>query len=373
MYKSKLFTRLASQTLLGVFIALGFFVFGSTAGAIGQLTEPIVVENALRGYEFEEILTVLNTDYTDTDVSFSTEGDIEGWASFYDPSDKETEIESVLIPARDNKEIIARFKVPDDAPNGEYAGLVNAQIDPGDDATSSEKTAKLIQQISRQVTITVTDQEEINVDVSIIPEEYEIPSGEPFQVKIIYDNWGNVIVKPQVGIKLVQKIDDKEIVYYNVIYPYPENLAGAKPLEPRELPIFSIPISEDIEKGRVRAQFTFTINGEEIYSDTIAFTTGLVKPGENEKRGGEKELATLDMLYLLFGGLFVIMFVIVMGIIWFKKGKGKTGKTGNKGTGNGKNGVRKTNGNGKRVISKTGKTSNNGKKAINNKGKNGKK
>ena len=309
------------RTLLGALIVLGFFIFGILAQAIGQLTEPIVVKNAIRGYEFDETLTVINTDYTEQAVHFNTEGDIEGWATFYDPDEPATATDIILIPARTTKEVTAHFKVPDDAANGEYAGLVNVEIQPDENSVSSDTSVNLRQSIGRQVDITVTDQEDINLDVSIIPIEYSIPAGEPLDVKIVYYNRGNVVVKPDVEIRVYQKINDEEVVYYHVIHPYPDNMDGARPQAEQEIPVISIPVSPDVKAGNALAEFTFHVNNEEVYNETIKFSTGITAGTDSAGDSQAKPASRLGAVYLAIIALFVILAITAVIMLRNKKGK----------------------------------------------------
>ena len=123
------------------------------------------------------------------------------------------------------------------------------------------------QRIDREVTITVTDQEEINFTADFIPLSYNVKLGEPFKFKVRYDNKGNVMIKPAVQVRISQN----EKTFYNAIIPYPDDLEGVKPLKSKEIPEIEVPVSSEVTLGRVRATFNILYNNETVKEHTLTF------------------------------------------------------------------------------------------------------
>lgn len=242
--------------------------------ALGQMTEPIIITNALRGNEYQELLIVVNTDNTVANISFSTEGKVAGWAKFYLPNDLKNPIESVEIDAKQNKNIVAIFIVPADTPNGEYSGLVSAIKEPEAISAEEGSSSDVAQKIDREVSITVGGKEQIGLQVSVIPKSYDLKKGESLDIRFIFDNLGNVSLRPQIDLKI--KKDDK--VVYNAIYPYPESEPAVRPNAQYEIPAIAVPTT-GLENGQYRAEVDFLYNNQVIFENNFRFfigTTGIV-------------------------------------------------------------------------------------------------
>ena len=251
--------------ILGLFLIVPVVVL-----AIGQTTDPIVIENALRGGEFQKTMIVLNNDGEKVEVKFSASGQIAGWTKFYLPGDLKNSIQEFSLEKDAQANIVVVFSVPSDAANGDYSGFVGAgkKIGPAQE-NKNESSVSVEQRIDRAVKIKVTDQETVNLLVSVIPETYDVKSGENLSVRFIYDNQSNVALKPQIQFRI--KKDDK--VVYNAIFPYPDGEDSVRPLAQHEIPAVKIPTTE-LADGRYIAEMEFLHNGQSIATQDFKFTIG---------------------------------------------------------------------------------------------------
>ncbi|MDP3900575.1 MAG: hypothetical protein Q8Q23_05880 [bacterium] len=239
--------------------------------AIGQTTEPIVITNALRGESFRDTLIIVNTEQSASNIAVEAEGDIAPWAFFYLPQDEDkgddfrATTTQLTLAAGERANVNVVFNIPADTPNGEYTGYVSAKKLAPEQAESDESGTSVSQRIDREVTIVVSDEEDIKLDVSVIPKSYDISKGEALSVRFIYDNTGNVSLKPE--IKLTLKTEEKTL--YSLSFPYPENESAVIPHSLHEIPAIELPTAS-LENGRyyVTAEFlrdNTTISEKEFY------------------------------------------------------------------------------------------------------------
>ncbi len=207
-------------TIWLVLLMFGVLISPNYSFALGQMTEPIVISNALRGESIQQELIAVNSDKTELKVNFSAEGPIKDWTKFYLPDDLDTSLDSFTLPANGNLRIVSIIDVPDDIENGEYVGSFGVSNMPDTDLKEDESGSSVTQRIDRKITIIVSDQEDVNIEkTSVIPNKFDLVRDEALSIRVIYDNQGNIRLKPQVRIKI--KKDDKNV--HDIIYPYPED------------------------------------------------------------------------------------------------------------------------------------------------------
>ena len=250
--------------LILIFILGLVFFANQSVLAIAQRTEPIIIEDALRGQETFDTVSVFNSENEEVLFGLRAEGEIKDWMTFYkiDDSDLENPIDQVLVSAKSTVKAKVRFIVPDDTPNGEYSGEIVVMTMPQEKEETEGVSTSVRLRIGRQVAISVTDQENIEFDAAIIPEEYEIIKGEPLKVKVIYSNLGNVLIRPDIKLKIIK--DEK--VIHNAIYLYPEDEVAVKPRTERTLSFVEWQTSGQ-ETGFYKAEVEVLLN-DKVYQAT---------------------------------------------------------------------------------------------------------
>lgn len=239
--------------VLAVFLVLPNFVF-----ALGQMSEPIVIENALRGEIIQEELTVINSDNTIISVEYSAEGDIKDWVKFYNTDNTSDAIATGTIPSQGTKHITVLLSIPSDIANGKYSGRLSVTNLPENNSLDTESQASVKQKIDREVTITISDKEDVNINgTSVIPESYNLKPGDPLNIRVIYDNQGNIKVSPQIRVKIIK--NEKSV--YDMIYPFPEDETAVKSNSQQETKPLSIQ-TVGWENGTYQVQLVFS-RGEE--------------------------------------------------------------------------------------------------------------
>ncbi|MCK5413345.1 MAG: hypothetical protein KAI57_03115 [Candidatus Pacebacteria bacterium] len=297
--------------LIVISISVLFIGQSSTAFGIGQMTESIVIENARQGESFEEILYIFNTDPVENKFKLSAEGNIEGWVKFYDKANPEIFVEEIIILENSRHDIVAKFEIPNGTPNGQYDGAIGVEIIALDEDVEEKVLTSVGQKIDREVHITVTDDEEINLQTSIIPEKYNLRKDEPLNIRFIYDNQSNIKVNPQIQLKL--KKDGK--IVHNAIYPYPEELKSVNSFSMKEITPLQIQTT-GLKDGKYLAEITIIVNDEIKYDDHFSFTIGGVIVNISNSLGFLGFVSrigggNLMLGWMLIGGFFMVLAILI--------------------------------------------------------------
>ena len=279
------------------------------AFAIGQVTEPIIFNNGLKGEGFTETIFLVNTDENDAEIKLLAEGDIAGWVKFYSNSNQTEPIDSINVPGKSQLNLSADFLIPEDTPNGEYKGFISATKE--GNISPSDNILSVAQKIDREVTIRVSDNELISFSASIIPDKYNLDAEEPLNIRFIYDNQGNVSIEPQIQIKVTK--DDN--VIHNAIYPFPDKTAPVKPLSQYEIPSIDIPTTM-LNDGKYLVKIEFSNEGKFYLEKNFSFSVG-AQNGGSAALGLTRIKEVLLPLYFFLGASALIF----IGFLHEKKTK----------------------------------------------------
>ena len=284
---------------LGVFI-FSLFIFPKFVLALGQMTEPIIIDNALRGEKIQQELTAVNSDNSDIEVIFTAEGAIENWAKFYSPDDLNTPVDIFTLPASGNLRIITILEVPADIENGKYIGNLSVSNMANKDLEEGESGANVTQKIDRQVSVVISEEEEVNIEkTSVIPNKFDLESNEPLSIRVIYDNQGNVRLSPQIRIKI--KKDDKNV--HDLIYPYPEDENAVNSKSQYEISPIVIQ-TVDWESGKYFAFLEFYRGDEVLLQKDFMFSI-MDDDEKSEINGGLGDYAVMALVL----GLILIIII----------------------------------------------------------------
>ena len=305
--KIKNMKKIIISTLVLV-LALTMF-WPLTGFGIGQMTEPIIIENARQGEIFEKTLYLFNTEEGEDVFKIKAENDVAQWVKFYDPKNLETPIEEINIPGNSRYDIVAKFLIPKGTPNGEYVGVVGVAVFSKNEELEEDILTTVSQKIDREVKITITDKEEISVKTSIIPKTYNLKTGEPLSIRIIYDNQSNIKIRPQVQVKL--KSDGKTV--HNVIYPFPEELDSVNSFSMKEITPLEIQTT-GMKDGKYLAEMSVIVDEKNKYDSQFSFSIGVADKEGNDSfssfilqiGGGSTPLG------LLFAGGFILLLSIIL-------------------------------------------------------------
>lgn len=305
MFKSKKYSVII--LLILVFGFIWQILETPSAGALGQITEPIVIKSAMRGQSVTAVLTILNSESDKIKVDLKAEGQIAGWASFYDINDKKmaNPISQLLLPVKAYQDAVVKFEIPKDAANGVYTGVVAVTTVPETDASKTESQSTVNQRVDREVSITVSDKEIIALNVSVIPASYDLATGKPLKIRLIYDNQGNVAIKPDVQLKISR--DGQPI--YNAIFPYPENEEAVRPQQIKELPAPIEWSTASQPSGKYQAEIKVLVNGQTVKENSFRFSVGMVTLSAGGLLAAVAAIGrgNLTLGWLIIGGILIVI------------------------------------------------------------------
>lgn len=236
-----------------------------------MMTEPIVIKDILRGQESLVTLILLNSEDKEVTYGLKAEGQIAKWVSFYkiDDNNLQNPITEIKMPIKNFADAKIKFSIPKDMPNGKYTGKVLAFLASSGEIQNDQTSVNVSQQVGRDVTITVTDKETVQLKAAFIPATYDIQQGKPLKIRVLYDNQGNVAVKPDLQIKITKEGS----TLYNAIFPYPEAEEAVRAYAIKEIyPIEWQTIGN--EKGNYNVELKVSLNGKEIQKESFGFSIG---------------------------------------------------------------------------------------------------
>ena len=299
-------------TIMAV-ITLSFGAMQSVL-AIGLVSDPIELDDVLRGQEIRDELRMQNSEKESVKYSLSASGDISEWVTFYEDSVYSIPITEVEVAAESKGRVYLIIKMPDDIPNGEYEGGLSIKYNPGGKDQTSQASTNVSQKATREVFLKVTDNEIIDFDVSVTPQTYTLKENEPLKVNAFYYNKGNISVKPDLQVKV--KKDGK--VLFNVLFPYPEDEESVKPLVSKTIST-DLPMG-GLELGEYKAEAEVSLNGEVVHEDDFSF---IIESASDDSGSGPdiKDAGVDTMKYAL--GIGAVLIILSLVVIITRKNKKK--------------------------------------------------
>lgn len=258
-------TKIAFIFLLALSLILPQTVLG-----IGQITQPIIFKDVLRGQTLESILVLYNSEEKEVVYKLVADGKIKNWASFYSLKDLKNPITAINVPAKSNIRAKVKFIVPKDIPNGEYTGEAAITVAPEKNKNKTDSNVSVGTRVGRPVSITVTGKQIIKFEASITPITYVIEKDKPLEINAIYYNTGNVAIKPDLQLR----ISKKDQAVFNAIFPYPENEEEVKPLASKTIHIEWQTTGQ--EEGIYKVETKVLLNNATIFEDDFTFSIGLI-------------------------------------------------------------------------------------------------
>jgi cbb3-type cytochrome oxidase subunit 3 len=195
-----------------------FFLNAAVSYAIGQMSEPINIESAVKGEAYNDQLILINTENQPVKLGFVAAGDIAPWTTFYMPDDLTKPVTQVSLSPKANQKIAVKFSIPSTQANGTYLGTITASTISEANNSQSKTVANVSFAIPRSVTITISGAQLKSATCQIIPENLKLKPNESLKTAIWCNNTGNVSIKPMTRIIVKQG----NSVLSDVFYPFPD-------------------------------------------------------------------------------------------------------------------------------------------------------
>ena len=175
-----------------------------------------------------------------------------------------------MLPAEKFINVKAKISVPQDMPNGTYTGKILVFLTASGQVATEDTSVNVSQEVSRDVTVTVTDKEIIKLKTSFIPSTYNVGQGKPLSIRVLYANEGNVTVKPELHLKVSKK---EGATVYNVIFPYPDDQETVRAYAQKEIPAVEWQTTGQ-DMGNYTAEMKVFLNGSEMQTESFDFSIG---------------------------------------------------------------------------------------------------
>ena len=181
------------------FMAVSLCPAANAAVGLGLSPSSISISDALKGGTYERTFAVFNTGNDIGSFGLTAEGECADWISFYKEGEADTPITEITISGKDKAKIIAKFDIPKDIANANYAGTIYAQTIPKESLDTEGAAAQAVIRIPSKITIDVTGTQILKGTVkSITTTDTEIDY--PLKIKVLFQNEGNVVAKPKITV-----------------------------------------------------------------------------------------------------------------------------------------------------------------------------
>ncbi|MCL5024942.1 MAG: hypothetical protein M1531_00365 [Chloroflexi bacterium] len=203
--------KLTAITAMVIFLLLGnglLLVAPASAAGVGVAPASIELYQALRGAEYDKVVMVLNPEPQETSYTLSTSGEGGAWIRFYEKPDSPTPIQRVTVPPSGNKQLVARFNIPQQAANGTYEARILVTTAPVELPKATGKTED-----QQGQTVAIQAQARVRVEVTgnqilrATAEGITAPDTEvnyPVRLTAGVSNKGNVAVKPRLTAEIYE-------------------------------------------------------------------------------------------------------------------------------------------------------------------------
>lgn len=275
-----------------IIVGLILVLLISNAGAVGLGVVPpeLSIADALRGEEYEQTITVYNTDVMTTTFKPYATGEIIEWIGFYD--EEGNVLTKITIPGKSSAKVLLRFKIPDDAASGNYTSTVYVENVPGEAAADEGAAAQMLIRMPVDITIGVTGEQILEGIVSgITIRDTEIDY--PLRIEVLFQNTGNVVAKPAIDVEISKG--------GATVQSFTSTDKAVKP-NTREI----IPVEWDTKGqtiGDYVADVAVSLDGDVLYEREIPFKIlergTLTRKGELTELSYEGELMIGEMIKVL--------------------------------------------------------------------------
>lgn len=179
--------------------ALLALVLLSPAGAQGIGAAPAIIEleDALRGGEYTNLLTVFNREESDLVAEVTGEGEAGQWASLHPLDDETATLDSISVPANSQTRVFLRITVPPDAPNGPHKGSIGLQTV----APEGEGDGGATVGVSVALTVNVTGTQNLTGEILDMSTD-DVEVGYPLRIRTTFHNTGNVKAQPDIRLQV---------------------------------------------------------------------------------------------------------------------------------------------------------------------------
>lgn len=182
-------------------VALAFHVPTAAAQGVGIFPTSVEYEDTLREGEYFRSLGVINGGDAERVFSFEPAGEIAGWITIVDTDDRTKELETITAAPNSQARVLVRLRVPQDAPNGTFRGVVRVvAISSAPQTGGAGSTVNIGAEVLVEATVGGTQV----IDGALLDASInQVELGSPLRIKSTVQNSGNVRVEPQMTLEVL--------------------------------------------------------------------------------------------------------------------------------------------------------------------------
>jgi hypothetical protein len=210
-----------SLVLASIFMAS---LINVNAQIIGLAVSPsnIVIDNALRGGQYEQLMTIFNGSDNARNFSLGAMGDLSHWFSFYAENGQPENL--IRINGQSSGKVIVRANIPEDVANENYDSSIHIESIPEEGGTPvvlSYDVSVVIEVTGTQILTGIVQYISFMKDTVSTIGKTEV--NHPLSIYVRFLNTGNVIAKPKISID-IRTLNDFSLD--NLVYENSEVLPG---------------------------------------------------------------------------------------------------------------------------------------------------
>lgn len=295
-----------------------WFALPSVIDAVGIMANPIDVQNARSGQTYWDEFLFMNPENYSVSFDLLAEGPIAEWTTFYSKDDLKMPITQLVVPARTNLVAKVKIEIPEKTPNDMYFGKLVGITSISQEESSNKNLVQIRQKLDRDITITVTNNQIVQFTTTFIPLEYSINKNEPFVVKVIHENSGNIDIAPNVELRVSK--DGQDI--FKSIFPYPDNLDPIQPNSRKEITDQVVWQTKGYDSGDYNISLVTCIDNGACQKDGFPISIGYNKNIGLLSTALAKAFSG-NMVYVWIIGIGAVLVAILIGSKWLKNKKQK--------------------------------------------------
>ncbi len=245
--------------ILAMLMLSCLLVLPVAAAGMGVGPSHLEIKDALRGGEYERLLTIFNLGNEKVTFGFSVTGSAVDWISFYKKDAPDIQIEQIDVEKEKEAGVLVKFNIPQDAGNGDYVAVISVTTIPDNEEGEAIQAVALCAQV--EVDITVTGTQILSGVISNI-QIRDIEEGYPLRIEAFFQNTGNVEAIPQFDVEMVQ--DNQTVATFTV--------ADTR-VSPDSSKMFHVECdATDNSRGDYLCNITVSLDNEVIATEELGFT-----------------------------------------------------------------------------------------------------
>jgi len=245
--------------VLALLLLSCLLVLPAAAAGMGVGPSYLEITDAMRGGEYERLLTLFNLGDEDVNFGFVVTGEASDWITFYGIDAQDIPIDKIFVEGDMETSVLVKVNIPQEIGNGEYEAIITVTTIPGDEQGKSAQTVALAAQVEAHIMITGT---QILQGIISNMRIRDIEEGYPLRIETSFRNTGNVAATPIFDIEIIK--NNQTIETFTI---------ADTTLRPEDSELFHVECdTAEISKGDYTCNIVVSLGGDVIATEELQFT-----------------------------------------------------------------------------------------------------